>query len=436
LGFLEGEAIRLVPEWLSLSVLGSVRPISPVTVSYQNLPLLYFFDEKTSDTARKVPVRDMSNLSNLSTPLQEKDASKSGKSTISKVNRFLLVTTLFASSQVMGLNNGFSRRQLEKGPIATHQQEDAIAVMIAGQCQRFVYRDQEGPLFDFTGHSIRPIVDVYIALHCGEKVHADGHLSTPPYMENPDIDDIKQWYKSKGADNVFVRIMDDEHIEAKQKVVEDFVFHLHNAGTLMKTIDDIYKQDKPRWGIELRKFYMKNLVYRMTKQQGPDNTHYDWYVHWREDNIFMTPLDIYGAVHVQQGMGEPGSSQKNAKVWVDKPCRFGSYSDKIYIGNEQGMRLLFEESFAEYMILMKEYAFSTSVRSLVFHRGIRAAITVYQPEQFVNDRLLLADVREIDMKRIDVRYKGEQRCIPRLYYSCMPNETLSMARKHGIEECV
>jgi len=380
-------------------------------------------------------------MRNLSTLLQEEDDSKSGKFTISfsKVARYQLVLTLFALSAMLhqtlfslsrGLNNGFSMRQLE-GPIATHQQEDAIAVLITGQCQRFVYRDQEEPLFSFTGNSIRPIVDVYIALHCGAKVRAKGKLRTPPYMENPDLDDIKQWYKSKGANNTFIRIIDDEHIEQKQKVVEEFVLHLHNAGaeadeSLMKIKDDVYKH---RWVVELRKFYMRNMVYRMTRQQGPDHNHYDWYVLWREDNLFMSPLDIYGAV--QQGMGDSGSSQKKTKVWVDKPCRFGSYSDKIYIGNEQGMDLLFGKSFAEYMIMMKEYVLSTFVRKLYQHHFM-----VDQPEQWVHDRLLVAAVGEIDMKRIDARYEGEQRCIPKMYYSCMPNETLSMARERGIEECV
>lgn len=246
-----------------------------------------------------------------------------------------------------------------------------------------------------------------------------------------DVDDIKQWYKKRGANNVSVVIVDDEHMDNIREIVEKYVFNLRNAKNATDSLMEA-KSGKAfhRYPQEIGKFYLRNLAYGMTRQHDP-SYRYDWYVFWREDNFLLTPLDIHGAV--QQNNGNGDSSSQTAKMFVDEPCRkFETYSDKMYVGNEQAMDLLFGRHFTDYLAFMKAYALSTYVRLL--HPNQNPG-TQFQPEAFVHDLLLNVDVSEVDMKRVDVRFENDHRCIPHIYFFCMPNHTLTMATKRGIKEC-
>jgi len=299
-------------------------------------------------------------------------------------------------------------------------QDDSLAIMISGQCHRFVYRDQAGPLLNFSQTSPPPKIDVYITLQCSDKPLAafSGEVDTPPYMTNLNITDIIDWYHKKGANRVEVKILDDEIMEEMEQMITNHSTTLHRRNPEEERFDlrnNMLGYFYGRWAVEVRKFYSRHVVYNMTLQTQA----YTGYVFVREDNFFLPPLDIDKVL-----LKNKNNTADQPFVAVDEHCEFGSYSDKMYVANKLGADMIFSSSFAQFLERMRSY-----VLFMYYNKDFGEP---YQPEAFVHDSLRVAEVQKFDMVRVDVRYQKGKKCIPALYYYCMPEETKKLASQQGI----
>ena len=296
--------------------------------------------------------------------------------------------------------------------------KESVAVLISGQCHRFIYRDQPGPLFTFSQTSAKPKIDVYIALQCGRKINPlFGDNDTPPYMEKLNITDIRHWYLEKGASNVTVKVIG---IETLNQMVDEITAQ---TTTVYNTKDGFDLADMVhwhgRWGIEVRKFYLRNFAFLKAQKTQM----YSGYVYWREDNYFFLPLDLDETLFSMNV-----TTQDQPFVIVDKGCEFASYSDKMYVANHAGAAILFGSTYAEFIERMKRFVLFAMYRK-------NCSSEMWQPEAFVHDSLSTAVVERAELSRMDVRYNEGKRCIPTAYYHCMPEETKTMAREHDLAVC-
>jgi hypothetical protein len=296
-----------------------------------------------------------------------------------------------------------------------------IALLIAGQCHRFIYREQSGPLFyPIQNETELPAyeIDVFIALQCGKAMRAFvGRVDTLPYMKKVNLSDIVQWYTARGARTVTIQIV-DTHImnTAFREISRQAISSVErlNAGFNLS--------DVPAWNAEVRKFYMRHLVFSISQVNGRQ---YDAYIFHREDNYFFTPLKL------DEVFFRKNKSATEPFVIVHSRCEFGgSYSDKMYISNYLGAALLFGSTKAEFLSWMKRFLLVGLYR---IHHSKRMA---YQAEALVRDTLNIADVERVDMGRVDVRYNFGIKCVPSLYFNCMAEEAKVVASSiHNLVVC-
>jgi hypothetical protein len=314
-----------------------------------------------------------------------------------------------------------SRRRRRRTRITTPKQStdrESVALLISGQCHRFIYREQSGPLFQTTSESATPFtLDVYITLQCGgAQKSLVGQVDAPPYMGTLNMTDIKEWYTARGADSVTIQILDPEHMDNafEETQYQATTVYRNNFGHKLS-----YMIGWPRWIVEVRKFYSRHVTFAMTLQAKQT---YSAYVFWREDNYFFTPIDM------EQVFFSKNKSKDEPFVIVDEHCEFHAYSDKIYIANHLGAAILFSSTKAEFFSWMKRYALFGFYR-MHYHGD------PLQPETFVHESLLKANVEKQDLLRIDVRYVDGVKCVPHLYFYCMPEATRNLATQHNLVVC-
>ena len=155
---------------------------------------------------------------------------------------------------------------------------------------------------------------------------------------------------------------------------------------------------RKRWNPNLRMFYMRHAVFRMTTVLRE----YGVYAYWHEDNDWIDPFQLERAVFAAQKGG--------ASVFVDNHCGHGSYSDKTCVSDLAGARLLFDgDDRALIHKLRRWYGHA--------HRlfQIDSAADVLQSESFVQHVLDSANakVTKIDFHRADVRYLKGHLCATR-----------------------
>jgi hypothetical protein len=258
-------------------------------------------------------------------------------------------------------------------------------------------------------------VDVYIALQCGDAVRVYiGTVDPPPYLKTLDITDIQEWYLNRGAASVTVRIVSSATMNEAFEVIA-----LQATGTV-RHLEGFNASDVPCWDSEVRKFYLRHLVFAMSLR---NRRVYDAYVFVREDNFFLTRLNLDEVFFSRQ------KSPELPYVIVDKHCEFGAYSDKMYVSNHLGAALLFCSTKAEFMSWMKRFL----MVGLFLRR--REFWKPYQAEVYVHDTLHGAEVERIDLVRVDMRYQQGVKCIPTLYFYCMPNTTQALAFEQGLVPC-
>jgi hypothetical protein len=327
-----------------------------------------------------------------------------------------------------------------------HGEEDAvdksssIAVLISGQCSRFIYKDQQVPLFtDASPPDNNKVVDVYIALQCGKQVKAGiGNTDSPPYMQKVNVTDIEHWYLSKGANKVQVKLLDDNAMDPKVAEITKHAVTIKGDGDdkarkgrrpqLLTSIQRGYFQAgkrkwKHRWEIEAHKLYLRHVVYSLSRSH--QRRSYGAYVYMREDNYFLAPMDMDRIFFNNTN----ATNNNRPFVVVDANCMFfGAYSDKMYVANEPGADLLFGRTFDDFLQQMKFYALFGWYR-----KDFNA--NPMQPEAFMHSRLSAVNVEMFDLQRTDVRYLKDQRCVPHQYFLCMPRRAKSMIKQNGLTMC-
>jgi hypothetical protein len=339
--------------------------------------------------------------------------------TMRKYLFILLLAAVLATSRAVQLRGTDQTKE--------EDEERSLAVLLSGQCSRFVYKNQEVPFFTGTEKW-----EVFIALQCGEQkkpMYGDT-VDSPPYMKTVNVTDITDWYTAKGAASVEVKIIDDHTMDKRFEQITTFATRIHgeegrDGGSQIadgirkgRFIANGHALRWHRWSTEARKLYLRHVVYAMASRKN-----YDAYVYMREDNYPLEPLDMNQAYFSLSGQAD------GPLVVVDEHCTFeGSYSDKMYLANGQGADLLFGGTMPDFLQKMKLYAL------MGFYRKDFTGEPL-QPEAFVHDSLQIARVVKYNMKRTDVRYKANQKCVPQIYYWCMPWETRAAMSEHNIVVC-
>lgn len=304
---------------------------------------------------------------------------------------------------------------------------------------RFIYKDQTGPLLDM--HSkflhaskksfecLEPIIDVYIVLHNGTIAKAwIGQLSNPPYINaNTTTSMIEDWYKKeRGANNVYIKIVDDKHMDQ----VENDVWHEVTTRHLINLTGFILENYERRFRPYSRMFYLRHLVYSMTLQRQQE---YNSYVSLREDNYFFSPLCAADLMLDQaipssssQGEDEKETFKRQLKPWimVEKWCKWGAYSDKLHIGSSLGIATLYGRTWWDYVQLMVRWT---------QYAHIPKAGDPFSTEVFLNELMATATVEERDFKRIDMRYVSGKLCTPGLYVKCLQKGMKMNNKTHEFE---
>jgi hypothetical protein len=87
------------------------------------------------------------------------------------------------------------------------------------------------------------------------------------------------------------------------------------------------------------------------------------------------------------------------------------------------MAALFGNDHHEFLDIVK--------RSMIFRLERR----YFQPEAFLQTLLSDANVHEVDVNRIDLRYVGLKRCVPWIYYKCLPDSAKAVLSELDILNC-
>ena len=267
-----------------------------------------------------------------------------------------------------------------------------FAILISGQIQRFVWKDQNGDLINASNPECPPVVDVFIAMHNGTMSPPwNGQIESLPY--DTTTASLMAHYRRRGARHVSVNWVSDHDVGKMKQAVLDSM----DAPSLLL----INKHRKTRWDRYTVMFFLRHEAFMMAH----GHSKYDGYTYWREDNSFFAPLDesVF-----------PSTSQRT--VVVDKWCGFGSYSDKIYVANLAGATLLFDSTFRDFQKKMQSWA--AFARRCAAKNGSNE--DAFQTEAFLGHVLSSVVVHKVDLKRGDTRYVGGRYCLFKGYSECSP----------------
>jgi len=287
----------------------------------------------------------------------------------------------------------------------------AVAIMISGQLQRFVYQDQTGPLLAPDPKAACPVaVDVYIALSNASLTKAwSGRVTDIPYLSSATPDAIKHWYLARGARRVVVKFVDEDELVRAEATVRQLIRNAPDG----KRLDTFVKQgyDKDHWFANFRQYYMRHMVYKLTL----DRT-YGVLTFWRDDNVFLTPLDL--------GPMWPKLLASTNAVFVNQYCGFGALSDKIYAFNRGSVDLFFCPTFQ---------AFSKKMLAWVESAVLRGGTNWLQSEAWLAHSLSQDRTQVIkwDFHRTDMRYVDGEFCASPGYRQCTPE----LATRTEIKVC-
>ena len=230
--------------------------------------------------------------------------------------------------------------------------------------------------------------------------HWTGKVDAPPYINttNLNLTDIQYWFESiRGANSVKIKIFNDTAMAAIDRDLVSFATDVRGSDnvTLRKLVRVHNKRQ--RWTQNSRMFFLRHAAFSMSDIGGRS---YTGYTYWREDNYFLSPLDISGIDF---------NKHTRPYVIVDNSCEFGSYSDKMYVTNWEGAELLFDGSRTDFLEKMKKWVLFAKVQRT----------DPFQTERFLHDTLSAAVVERRVLMRVDVRYQNGLLCIPKLYHDCL-----------------
>ena len=235
---------------------------------------------------------------------------------------------------------------------------------------------------------------------------------------------------------MFIKIVDDSHMTEVDTILTRQVADRRLPNQYKQVIEKKFKRSI-RTRSNLRMFYMRHLAYAMTVQQHHT---YSAYVSQREDTFFLEPLDFkkIGFDYKKSNVlnGEPTASafyshltDARAYVFLESYCEWGSYSDKIHIGNDFAMSALWGKTWQDFAHIILRYG------DFGYARASQNVSGPYQTEAFLQDLLNGALVTRVDVSRTDARYMGGRFCVPSLYFRCLPRHTKMRLTHLGVSEC-
>jgi hypothetical protein len=290
----------------------------------------------------------------------------------------------------------------------------AVAIMISGQLQRFIYRDQTGPLLARDPKAkCPPVADVYIALSNASLTQPwSGSVTSTPYFSTASAEAIKEWYLKRGARRVLLKLVDEEELVRAEAAARKAIRDAPEGRQLDNLVGEAYTKD--HWFANFRQYYMRHVVYELTLGRS-----YTALTFWRDDNYFLRPLHI-------EPMLPKLLTSANA-VFVNEFCVFGALSDKIYFFNRGGVDPFFcasFDAFAKKMVAWAAYALASGRRDCpkTTAGAIKCGTHYLQSERWLQHSLMQDRtlVTKWDFHRTEMRYNNGKICASHEYYECTP----------------
>eukprot|EP01084_Bolivina_argentea_P098516 177051_1 len=290
-----------------------------------------------------------------------------------------------------------------------------LAILISGQIQRFIFKDQFGVLIENNNININTkiewVIDVFIVLHNGTMSKPWGPNNIDPfgphYMLNTTIQDIHKWYIQRGANNVVIKILNDTDMTRMINSSQTFLFknttNIISQSDIIELISNSQDRYHNRWFRYLRMFYLRHLVFRLTLNM---NIKYNMLTYWRDDNYFLSPIDLNNLTTYFQ--------QTHTSIAVDQYCGWKSLSDKIYVTNFKGAKLLFDVTFNDFKYKMVEWV------ELSYEKWKQKLRDPFQTESFLETVIQKVKYIKIDLHRTELRYINGKLCTIPLYVQCTP----------------
>eukprot|EP01084_Bolivina_argentea_P098511 177040_1 len=292
-----------------------------------------------------------------------------------------------------------------------------LAILISGQIQRFIFKDQFGVLIENNNININTkiewVIDVFIVLHNGTMSKPWGPNNIDPfgphYMLNTTIQDIHKWYIQRGANNVVIKILNDTDMTRMINSSQTFLFknttNIISQSDIIELISNSQDRYHNRWFRYLRMFYLRHLVFTLTLDMNIKYA-YDMLTYWRDDNYFLSPIDLNKLATYFQ--------ETQTAIAVDKYCGYGGLSDKIYVTNYEGAKLLFDVTFNDFKYKMVEWV------QLAHKKVKQDGRYPFQTEAFLTTVIQKLKYVKIDLHRTELRYINGKLCTIPLYVQCTP----------------
>eukprot|EP01084_Bolivina_argentea_P098514 177046_1 len=198
---------------------------------------------------------------------------------------------------------------------------------------------------------------------------------------------------------------------------ETFVFK--NTNISQSDLIKLMEQNRSgynRWGTYIRMFYLRHLVFTLTLDMNIKYA-YDMLTYWRDDNYFLSPIDLNKLATYFQ--------ETQTAIAVDKYCGFGGLSDKIYVTNLEGAKLLFDVTFNDFKYKMVEWVQMAHILKTGKRRQHRK--DPFQTEAFLTTVIQKLKYVKIDLHRTELRYINGKLCANPLYVRCTPQ----LKQKHN-----
>ena len=235
-----------------------------------------------------------------------------------------------------------------------------LAVMTSGQAARvvtqpFVGQSTGGALFDQSGASCAPTFDMYAVLSAN---------SVPSYFQPTHRDPPEQRrdapmrqrqlvaeYKSLGARAVSVELVQDADLEAAIARTE-LEMSQRGAARLLTTPARFWAAAMAlrgvgaRWPQHGKMFHLRHLAFQTAYSSA---TRYAFYLFVREDNLWLAPPGAALAAFVHESACADGQPVPSPYVMVDQQGGWGHPSDKMYLANAAGAKVLFGSSWDEHI---------------------------------------------------------------------------------------
>ena len=236
-----------------------------------------------------------------------------------------------------------------------------LAVLTSGQAARvvtqpFVGQSAGGALFEQSGASCAPTFDMYAVLSSNgvPSYFQLTHRNPPPELRSDAPMRKRQLvaeYKSLGARAVSVQLVQDAELEAAVARTE-LEMSQRGAARLLTTPARFWAAAMALRGVEARwpqhgkMFHLRHLAFQTAYSSA---TRYAFYLYVREDNLWLAPPGAALAAFVHDSACGDGQPVPSPYVIVDQQGGWGHPSDKMYLANAAGAKVVFGGSWDEHI---------------------------------------------------------------------------------------